>query len=125
MSDLFEMQLIGHLGADPESRYVESTGQLVCNFRVAVNRRWKNADGETQEATAWVRVAAWGKLGEVCDRYLKKGRQVWVRGRPEAHPWTDKDGNVRAELRVTAQEVQFLDGGRKGEATDDEDEIPF
>jgi len=125
MSDLFEMQLIGRLGADPEAKTPEG-GRLVCNFRVAINRKWKNADGETQESTEWVRVAAWGKLGEICHQYLAKGQRVWLRGRPEAHAWQDKDGNLRAELRITAREVQFLDSGRKGEqATDGEDGIPF
>lgn len=114
MSDLYEMQFIGRLAADPEARYT-SEGRLVANFRVAVNRRWKDAQGEQQEATEWVDVAAWGKLGELCDQYLKKGRRVWVRGRPEARAWIGKDGEAHAALRVTAREVQFLDGGKEGE----------
>jgi len=114
MSDLYEMQLIGRLGADPEARYTEE-GKLVANFRVAVNRRWKNAAGEQQEATEWVEVAAWGSLGELCHQYLRKGRRVWVRGRPEARAWIGKDGEARSALRVVAREVQFLDGGKEDE----------
>jgi len=113
MADLYEMQFIGRLGADPEARYTPE-GRLVANFRVAVNRRWKNAQGEVQEATEWVEVAAWGPLAELCDQFLRKGRRVWVRGRPEARAWQGKDGEVRAALRVVAREVQFLDGPRDG-----------
>ena len=118
MSDLYEMQLIGRLAADPEARYTPE-GRLVANFRVAVNRRWKDAQGEQQEATEWVDVAAWGKLGELCDQYLKKGRRVWVRGRPHARAWIGKDGEAHAGLQVTVREIQFLDGPRAGEAVDD------
>jgi len=110
MSDLYETQLIGRLGADPEARYTEE-GKFVANFRVAVNRQWKNAAGETQKVTEWVEVAAWGSLGELCHQYLKKGRRVWVRGRPEARAWIGKDGEAHAALRVVAREVQFLNGG--------------
>jgi len=113
MSDLYEMQFIGRLGTDPEARYTPE-GRLVANFRVAVNRRWKNAAGEVQEATEWVEVAAWGPLGELCHQYLTKGRRVWVRGRPEARAWIGKDGEAHAALRVTAREVQFLDSPRNG-----------
>ena len=113
MSDLYEMQFIGRLGADPEAKYTPE-GRLVANFRVAVNRRWKNAQGETQEVTEWVEVAAWGNLAELCHQYLTKGRRVWVRGRPEARAWIGKDGEAHAALRVTAREVQFLDSPRNG-----------
>jgi len=128
MSDLYEMQLIGRLGADPEARRTPE-GRLVANFRVAVNRRWKNTQGELQEATEWVEVAAWGPLAELCHRYLTKGRRVWVRGRPEARAWIGKDGEAHAALRVTAREVQFLDGprGNVNPATpaEAEEEMPF
>ena len=119
MSDLYEMQLIGRLAADPETRYTEN-GRLVANFRVAVNRKWKSADGEAREATDWVDVAAWGKLAELCDQYLAKGRRVWVRGRPKARAWIGKDGEAHAGLQVTVREIQFLDGSRVGETTEDE-----
>ncbi len=118
MSDLFELQLIGRLGADPEAKYTPE-GRLVANFRVAVNRKWKNAQGEVQEVTEWVEVAAWGPLAEVCHQYLKKGRRVWVRGRPKARAWQGKDGEIRARLQVVAREVQFLDGPRGNGGNDE------
>ena len=116
MSDLYEMQLIGRLGADPQVR--ETDRGNVANFRVAVNRKWKSADGETQEATEWVDVSAWGALADVCARYLTKGRRVWVRGRPQARAY-EKDGELRAALQVTAREIQFL-GSPRGDDDDAE-----
>lgn len=118
MSDLYELTLTGRLGADPEARYTQD-GRLVANFRLAINRRWKNAKGEVQEATEWVEVAAWGSLGELCHQYLAKGRRVWVRGRPNVRAWMGKDGKPHAALRMTAREVIFLDGPRSdGDETD-------
>lgn len=129
---------IGNLGADPELRYTEQ-GRAVCNFSVAVNRRWNDANGETHEATKWVRVSTWGKLAEICNQYLAKGRQVFVEGRlaDEIRVWQDQNGNWRASYELTAYEVKFLgsrgssDNGSGPEAEAfgspglAEDEIPF
>lgn len=103
--------IIGNLGSDPEMRYTPS-GTAVTNFSVATSRKWKNADGEQQEKTVWFRVTAWRQLAELTSQYLAKGRQVMIVGELEdPSVWTDKNGNSRASLEVTAREVRFLSGG--------------
>ena len=129
--------IVGNLGRDPEMRYT-SSGQPVTNFSVATNRRWTNADGTPGEETVWFRVTAWGKLGETCNEYLSKGRQVFVEGRLSPDPetgapriWTGQDGVARASFEITAFTVRFL--GRRGEGVAagpeeeaiEEGEIPF
>ena len=66
--------IIGNVGSDPELRYT-AAGEPVANFSVATTERWKSQDGQTQERTTWFRVAAWNKLAETCNQYLRKGRQ--------------------------------------------------
>lgn len=130
--------IVGHLGRDPEMRYT-SGGQQVTSFSVATNRRWTDQSGQMQEKTTWFRVTAWGKLGELCNQYLSKGRVVLVEGEVEASAWKSQDGEPRASLELTARNVRFIGGrdmvmsgsGRMpedsgpGSASIDEEEIPF
>jgi len=99
--------IIGNLGRDPEMRYTPS-GKAVTNFSVAVSRKWTDRDGQKQEKTTWFRVAAWDKLAEICNQYLKKGSQVMVEGEIEAKAYESQDGSIRATLELTAREVKFL-----------------
>jgi single-strand DNA-binding protein len=106
-----QITLVGNLGADPEMRYTPS-GVPVTTLRVAVNRKWTGQDGQPQEKTTWFEVTAWRKLAEVASQYLTKGRQVLVVGEIEdPNLWTDREGNARASLRVTASNLKFI-GGR-------------
>lgn len=103
-----QITLVGNLGTDPEMRYTPS-GVAVTTFSLAINKTWTTQDGQRQDKTTWFRVTAWRSLAETCSKYLSKGRQVLVIGEVEdARPWTDKDGNMRASLEVTAQVVRFL-----------------
>ncbi len=103
--------IIGNLGGDPELRYLQS-GQAVCNFSVAVSERWRDRQsGEQRERTTWYRVAAWGPLGETCNQYLARGRQVMVAGNVRARGYINNNGEAAASLDLTARDVQFL-GGR-------------
>lgn len=105
--------LIGHLGSDPEMRYTP-TGQAVCSFRMAVNRRWNDAQGQPHEETTWYKIAAWGKLAETCSQYLSKGKQVLVEGdRIKVDVYTNREGQAAASMELTVQTVKFL-GGRDG-----------
>lgn len=107
--------LIGNLGSDPEMRYTP-TGQAVCSFSVAVNRRWTDAQGQSHDETTWYRVSTWGKLAETCSQYLAKGRMVLVEGdRIKVNPYLNREGQAAASLEITAQTVKFL-GGRDGAA---------
>lgn len=128
--------VVGHLGRDPEMRYTPS-GQAVTSFTMATSRKWTGADGQTQEKTTWFKVTAWGKLAEICNQYLNKGKLVLVEGEVEASAWTGQDGTPRATLELTARNMRMLGGpgsgapGAEGGALRDrpggveEEEIPF
>ena len=115
MASLNKVMIIGNLGSDPEVRYTAS-GSAVCNFRCAVNEKWKNREGEMQERTEWVRVVVWGKTAEHCGEYLKKGRSVYVEGRMQTREWEDKEGAKRWTTEVNADRVTFLGGRNNGES---------
>ncbi|MDQ3065220.1 MAG: single-stranded DNA-binding protein [bacterium] len=103
--------LMGNLTRDPELRTIPS-GQSVCSFSLALNRSFKGADGNWQEATDYIDVVAWGPLGERVAQYLSKGRPCLVNGRLQSSSW-EKDGVKRSKVEVNAQDVTFL-GGRDG-----------
>lgn len=104
--------LVGRLGQNPEVRYTPS-GAAVANFSVATNETWTDKNGQKQERTEWHRIVVWGKLAELCQQYLAKGRQCYVEGRLQTREWTDKDGQKKYSTEVQAQTVQFL-GGERG-----------
>lgn len=106
MPALNRVQLIGYLGKDPETRFTP-TGKKVTHFSLAVTQRWKSA-GETKEYTEWINVEAWGRLGEVCDQYLKKGSLVYLEGRLKTDKYEDK-GEMKYFTKVVALLLQFLD----------------
>jgi len=99
------IQIIGNLTASPETRSTTS-GVTVCSFTVAVDRKFKDASGKKK--TDFFRVNAWRQLGEMCGRYLDKGRKVYVRGELQARTYEAKDGTTRMSLDVQADEVEFL-----------------
>jgi single-strand DNA-binding protein len=116
--------LVGRLGADPESRFTPA-GDQVTNFSVAVNTRWTDKDGDPQERVSWYRVACWGRLAEVTNQFLSKGRMVMVTAkRIVAEPYMGKDGKPRAALKVTADAVKFLDNANS-ERDEEPGEMPF
>ena len=103
--------LIGNLGKDPEVRFTP-TGQAVANFNIATSESWTDkTSGEKKDRTEWHRIVVWGKLGELCGEYLKKGRQCYVEGRLQTREWTDKEGKKKYTTEVVANTVQFLGGG--------------
>ena len=106
MPALNRVQLIGNLGKDPETRFTPK-GNTVCTFSVAVGRRWKS-DGETKEATDWFNIEAWGKLGEICQKYLSKGRLVFIEGRLQTDRY-EQDGESQYFTKVVASQMQMLD----------------
>ena len=113
-----QIVLIGNLGNDPEMRYTPS-GVPVASFNLAVNKTWTNAEGQRQDKTTWFRVTTWRKNAEIASQSLTKGRQVLVVGELEdARAYTDRDGNLRASLEVTAQTIKFLSRGAEGAGGD-------
>ena len=109
MPALNRVQLMGNLGRDPEARYT-TNGKKYAVFTVAVNRAWKSADGEKHDAVDWFLVNAWGKLGEICLQYLKKGRLVFLEGQLRSDRWEDKDtGEPHTRTIIVANSMQMLD----------------
>src|ERR1700676_5286048 len=111
--------LIGHLGADPETRAMPS-GVSVANMRIATTESWKDKQsGEQQERTEWHNVALFGRLGEIAAEYLRKGSQVYIEGRLRTRKWQDKEGRDRYTPEIIASDMQMLGvrgGGGAGAA---------
>jgi len=101
--------LMGNLTRDPELRTTPG-GQSVCSFGMAINRSWQDQGGQAQEAVDFFDITAWGKLGELVNQYLKKGRKCLVQGRLSYRAW-EKDGQKHSKVEVIASDVTFLDGG--------------
>lgn len=106
--------LVGNLGADPEVRFTPG-GQAVANFRMATTDSWTDrSSGQRQERTEWHRIVVWGKLGELCGEYLRKGRQCYVEGRLQTREWQDREGQKRYTTEIVASQVVFLGGRGEG-----------
>jgi single-strand DNA-binding protein len=103
--------VMGNLTRDPELRTTPS-GQSVASFAVATNRSWVDGGGERKEAVEYHEIVAWGKLGELANQYLGKGRKVMVIGRLQTQSW-EKDGVKRQRTEIVASDINFLD--RPGE----------
>lgn len=103
-----QLNIIGGLTRDPESRTTQS-GKQVCTFTVGVNRR------NDREKSDFFRVSAWGELGNNCARYLSKGKRVRVTGSVSLSTYTAQDGTTRANLEVLAQDVEFLSPASQGQ----------
>jgi len=108
MPSLNRVQLIGRLGKDPEGRFTPN-GKKVTHFSLAVGQRWKTKEGEAKEATEWINVEAWGRLGEVCEQYLRKGSLIYLEGRLKTNRYGDKGGETKYFTKIVAQGMQMLD----------------
>ncbi|MBC7746849.1 single-stranded DNA-binding protein [Pedobacter sp.] len=107
--------LMGNLTRDPETRTTPG-GQTVTNFSLAVNRTWRGADGQQQEAVSYINCVAWGKPGEIITQYLSKGRPVLVSGRLDQRSWEDKEsGGKRSTVEVVVEDFNFVDSGGNAE----------
>ncbi len=120
MPNLNRVQIIGRLGKDPETRTTKN-GSAVVSFPVAVDRMWKSRDGESRKETDWFNVEAWGKLGQVCQKFLGKGRLVFIEGRLLTTRW-ENEGETRYFTKVVANTMQMLD--RPKEVEENEAEMP-
>lgn len=115
MASVNKVILIGHLGADPELRFTPNGNKAVCNLRIATSEVFKDKSGQKQESTEWHRVTVWGDQAENCNKYLAKGRSVYVEGRLQTRAWDDKDGVKKYSTDIVAERVKFLGGGGNGE----------
>jgi single-strand DNA-binding protein len=127
---LNKVMLIGRLGHDPEMRYTPS-GKPLTKFQIAVNRSWSTAENEKKTETEWFTIVSWGKLAEICNQYLEKGRQVYIEGRLHSRSWKDEEGANHSTVEVVAQEMIMLgsvadkDDPDQPQEPTPEDEYPF
>lgn len=135
--NLNRLQIAGNLTRDPELKFT-ANGTAVCNFGVAINKRWTNEAGEKREDVTFVDATAFGKTGENISQYLKKGRGIFIEGRLKLDTWDDKtSGQKRSKLGVVVESFQFIDGKKDEQKTslkdsptapsliDNSDDVPF
>ena len=119
MSSLNKVMLIGRLGKDPEMQYFES-GAVKASFSLATSESYKNKEGQRVENTEWHNLILWGKGAEIAEKYLKKGKQVYVEGSIKTRSWEGQDGNKRYMTEINVQTFKMLgsreddNGGQNG-----------
>lgn len=114
MPNLNRVMLMGNLTRDPELRYTPNN-TAVAGFGLAVNRRFKDGQGQMQEEVTFVDCDAWGRTAEVINQYLRKGNPIFVEGRLKLDQWQDKEGQKRSRLKVVVENFQFIDSRGGGE----------
>lgn len=103
------VQLIGHVGNEPEVQNLES-GSKVVRLSLATNESYRNKEGERVTKTEWHNVVAWNKTAEIIENYVTKGKEIGVDGKLTSRSWEDKDGNMRYITEVICSEVLLLGG---------------
>lgn len=135
MASVNKVTLIGHLGKDPETRYMQN-GDAVTNITLATSETWKDKNGEKQEKTEWHRITFYRKLAEIAGKYLHKGSNIYLEGRLETKKFTDKNGIEKYVTDIIANDFKMLDKKqsdsqpkqqeKSGTGFDDmDDDIPF
>lgn len=110
MASLNKVMLIGNLTRAPELRYTPG-GAAVCEFGLAMNRKFTGSNGQEQTEACFVDIVVWSKAAENCGRYLEKGSLVFIEGRLQFEQWQERDtGAKRSKLKIVAERVQFLSG---------------
>jgi single-strand DNA-binding protein len=112
MANYNRVILMGNLTRDPQLRYLPSN-TAVCEFGMAVNRRWRDRDGNQKDEVCFVDVSAFGRTGETINQYMSKGRPLLIEGRLKFDSWTGQDGQKRSRLTVVAENFQFV--GSRGD----------
>lgn len=117
MASVNKVILIGHLGKDPETRYLPN-GDAVTQVSLATAETWKDKNGEKQERTEWHRVTFYRKLAEIVGEYVKKGRQIYIEGRLHTRKWTDKSGADRYTTEIIADDMKMLGSRPNAQSSD-------
>jgi single-strand DNA-binding protein len=107
MASLNKVILIGTLGRNVEFKTTQF-GQKVATFSIVTSEKFKNKDGEKKEQIEWHNIVAWGKLGELANQYLIKGKSVYIEGKISTRSWADKEGNKHFKTEILATSMQFL-----------------
>lgn len=114
MANLNKVLLMGNLTRDPEMR-VTPSGHSICKFSLAINRTWRDRDGNQQNDTTFVDVDSFGKQAEVISKYMTKGRGIFVEGRLRLDQWENSAGEKRNKMMVVLENFQFVGGRGDGE----------
>ena len=113
--NLNQVMLGGNITRDIELRSLPN-GNSIAQVGIAINRKWKDKDGNAQEEVTFVDCEAWGKTAEVMHKYLAKGRPVFIEGRLKLDQWEDKEsGQKRSKMKVVVESFQFIDSKPEGE----------
>jgi single-strand DNA-binding protein len=107
MGSVNEVTLVGNLTRDPEMKQTEGK-KPVCIVGLATNRNWMDENGEKHEEPEYHRLVAFDKLAETCNRYLRKGRKIWVRGRLQYHTYTGQDSVERTGVEIVLEKMEML-----------------
>ncbi len=110
MAGVNKVIIMGHLGRDPEMRYMQD-GKAIANLSIATSEKYKDKNGEVQEKTEWHRIVLFGRSAEVAGEYLHKGSMAYIEGRLQTRKWTDKDGQERYTTEILGDRLQLV-GGR-------------
>ena len=118
MASLNKVLLIGNLTRDPDVRML-SNGRPVCNFGLALNRNYKDAEGNRKEEVTFVDVECYGPRAEAVGRFFTKGRSIFVEGRLKLDQWESKEGEKRSAIRVVLDNFEFVDSKQDGQSSVD------
>lgn len=128
MASLNKASLLGHVGKEPEVRYT-NTGKAVATFSMATSEKYKDGSGELQEKTTWHNIVAWEKLAEICQKYVSKGKQLYIEGRIENRSYDDKDGQKKYISEIIARDIILLGdktgGTQQPETSNDDSDLGF
>ena len=105
--------LVGHLGADPQIKTIQNGNQLA-RFNIATTETSNTQEGNQQKRTEWHSIVAWGKLQGICQKYLKKGRQVYIEGSLQSRSWEDKKGANQRITEIVAKQIVLLGSREAG-----------
>ena len=101
------VQLLGHVGQDPEIKNLEA-GKKLANISIATNEVYYRDNGDKVEKTEWHRVTAWGKVADIIEKYVAKGKEIAIEGKLTHRSYDDKDGNKRYVTEIVANEILLL-----------------
>jgi single-strand DNA-binding protein len=113
MAGVNKIILMGHLGRDPEMRYMPD-GTANATLNLATSESYKDREGNRQERTEWHRVVLWGRMAEIAGEYLRKGSLAYIEGRLRTRKWTDKEGQERYTTEIAGDRLQLIGGRRDG-----------
>jgi single-strand DNA-binding protein len=109
--------LIGNIGADPEVRYLDSN-KVVANMRLATTEGYKDKEGNRVTQTEWHNIEMWDDLAKIAEKYIRKGKEIYVEGKIKTDTWQDKEGNNRYTTKIRVTSLTLLRGGNENQSAD-------